>query len=81
MRDRILEHLRHRSFQPFRIHRSNGTVHIVRHPEQVMVTGTYLVIGISAQDAPGPEVTDTAFVSLLHVVEVVPFTLPASASH
>ena len=70
MRDRILELLRQRPFQPFRIHLSNGIVHVVRHPEQAFLGPSYIVIGIPAGDAPGPEVADTAFVSMVHVVEV-----------
>jgi hypothetical protein len=70
MRDRILELLRQRPFQAFRLHLSNGIVHVVRHPEQAILGPSYIVIGITVGDAPGPEVVDTAFVSLIHVVEV-----------
>jgi hypothetical protein len=80
MRERILELLRERPFRPFRIHLTNGTVHVVRHPEQAMVGPGYLILGIPAHEASGPEVSDTAFVSLLHVVEVTPLPVSTPSS-
>jgi hypothetical protein len=70
MRQRILELLRARPFQSFRIHLSNGTVHVVRHPDQLLVAPTYLLLGVTANGAPGPEISDSAFVSLIHGVRV-----------
>lgn len=74
MRERILELLQQRPFQPFRIYLTNGLVHVVRHPEQIMVSQTYLIVGIPANDVPGQEISEAAFVSLVHVVQVEPFT-------
>lgn len=69
MREKILELLRQQPFQPFRLHLSNGVEYLVRHPEQVMVGPSFLIVGIPVNGGPGPEVTDTAFVSLLRVVQ------------
>jgi hypothetical protein len=80
MREKILELLRRRPYQPIRIHLSNETVHVVRHPDQALVGPSYIIIGIPANDAPGPEISDSAFVSLLHVVQVEPLTSPTASS-
>ena len=70
MREKILELLRQRPFQPFLVRLSNNVVHLVRHPEQVLVTPSYLEIGVPIDGAPGPEVSTTVFVSLIHIAEV-----------
>ncbi len=81
MRETILRLLQERPFQPFRIHLSNGIVHVVRHPEQLMIGPSYLLRGIPANEAPGPEIIDSAFVSLVHVVQVEPFAPASPASN
>lgn len=80
MREKILELLRVRPFVPFRVQLSNGTAHVVKHPEQALVTPGYVIIGVNKSDAPGPDVSDTSFVSLIHIVEATPLTLPTPAS-
>jgi hypothetical protein len=70
MREKILEHLRLQPFRPVRIELTNGTIHVIRHPDQAMVGQSWMVIGIPARDAPGPDVLDTVTVSLLHVLAV-----------
>lgn len=72
MRRKILDLLARRPFQPIRLVLSNGNFYVIRHPDQAMVAKTYMVIGISADGAPGADVSDTAFVSLEHVVEAIP---------
>lgn len=55
MREKILELLKQRPFRPFRIYLSNGVVHMVRHPEQALVTSAYVIVGIPVNESPGPE--------------------------
>jgi len=74
MREKILELLQHRPFQPIRISLSNGTVHVVRHPEQALIGPGYMIVGVPISGAPGPVVSNTAFVSLIHFVQVEPLT-------
>ena len=80
MREKILELLAARPFQPFRIHLSNGLVHMVRHPEQALITSSYLILGVPVNDAPGQAVGDTVFLSLIHVVQVQPLAPAVSVS-
>jgi hypothetical protein len=77
MRDQILQPLQQRPFQPIRLHLSNGVVHVVRHPEQVMVSPTFIYIGVPATDAPGPAISEGFIVSLPHVVLLEPL-VPAT---
>ena len=80
MREKILELVKATPFSPFRIYLSNGVVHTVRHPEQVLITSGYVVVGIPHHDQSGPDVADTVFVSLLHIVQVEPLSKPLSAT-
>ena len=67
MRDQILQLLRQRPFVPFRLRLSNGIVHEIRHPDLMMVSPSYLVVGVPASDATVPAITESVIVSLLHV--------------
>jgi hypothetical protein len=80
MREKILELVKATPFCPFRLYLSNGTVHTIRHPEQVLITTSYMVVGIPHHDQSGPDVADTAFVSLLHIVQVEPLSKSLSAT-
>ncbi len=72
----VLQALRKRPFEPFRIEVSDGSAYEVRHPELVMVGLASLSIGIppTGQDKPVYERVET--VSLRHVVKLLP--LPAA---
>lgn len=70
MKQKILDLLLTRPFVPFRIELSSGTVHTIRHPDQVMVVGALIFVGVSQENAPGPEYADVAIISLLHVAKV-----------
>lgn len=70
MREKILELLQTRPFQPFRIELSSGAVHVIRHPDQVMVFENLLFVGVPRPDVPGPEYADVAIVSLFHVTKL-----------
>ncbi len=73
MRERILQLLRQQPFQPFRLHLTNGMVHVIRHPDHLMVAQTYLVVGVPVSDTATHEVSEVINRSLLHVVAVEPF--------
>ena len=56
----ILEFVNHRPFEPFVVRLSNGEKYEVRHPENIMVLKTRLVIGY-------PEDDRVVQVGLIHV--------------
>ncbi len=72
MRERVLELLKARPFVPFRIELASGTVHVVRHPDQMMIVGTLAFLGVPRDDAPGsgPDYVDGTIVSLPQVTQV-----------
>lgn len=78
MREKLLELLQYRPFQPFRVYLTNGNVHTVRHPEQALLTAAFVLIGIPENDQPGPAVSDTIFVALPHVVKLEPLIAAAA---
>ena len=59
----ILEWMQRKPFEPFMLKLSNGQTHEVRHPENVVVLKTRLIIGYPEQD-------HAVHVSLLHVNSV-----------
>jgi len=61
--DAIRELLKRQPFEPFEVRLSNGDVHVVKHPECVIVTKTRLIIA----DLDADRVT---IVALLHVAAV-----------
>lgn len=80
MRERILQHLTLQPFQPFRLHLTNGTVYLVRHPDQLWVSPSYVIVGIPmSETSVGQEIREAITVSLLHIVSVEPFTPAAPA--
>ena len=56
----ILEFVNHRPFEPFVVRLSNGEKYEVRHPENIMVLKTRLVLGY-------PEDDRVVQVGLIHV--------------
>ncbi len=75
--DELLEELRKRPFEPFRIHLTDGTVYQIPHPELVMVGRGKVLIGTPAQGESG--VFDRYdVVSLLHIVRLEPIQPPAT---
>jgi hypothetical protein len=69
-RDEILQRLHAEPFQPFRIHLTNGTVHVIRHPEMAMVTAHSIIIGVPEANTGGNLLEDYIAVSLLHVAQI-----------
>lgn len=66
--DELKQFLRQRPFIPLRIHLTDGRVHDIRHPDQVLVLRQRVDIGVSP-DAEG--VLDRVeHCSLLHIVRV-----------
>ncbi|MEQ1827073.1 MAG: hypothetical protein ABL921_14055 [Pirellula sp.] len=64
----IREWLNRRPFEPFLLAMSNGETHPVKHPENVIVLKTRLIIGY-------PETDSVEHVSLLHVNSIRPLQL------
>jgi hypothetical protein len=52
--ERLLELLRQRPFQPFRVHLTDGRVFDVRYPDMNIVGTTWLTIGIPEPNEPDP---------------------------
>ena len=71
----LLELIRSRPFVPLRIHATDGRTYDVRHPDQVIVLRSRLVIGVGAHNGI-PERLE--HLSLLHVVRVE--EVPSDAS-
>ncbi len=71
MREKLLELLRARPFLAFRIELSSGAVHVVRHPDQVMIVDEMAFVGVPRSDVPGsgPDYADVAIVSMPQVVQ------------
>lgn len=70
MRERILALLQARPFQSFRVELSSGAIHTVRHPDQAMLVGSLIIIGVPRGDLPGPDYADVAMITLLHVTKI-----------
>jgi hypothetical protein len=77
--DDILQLLRQRPFQPFRIHLSNGALYEVRHPELALVSRSTMYIFKPAADLPYPGVENYDLIALVHInhVEPLPTSSPA----
>lgn len=76
----ILEALRERPFQPFRVFLSDGSSYDVPHPDLCMVGLTRVIIGI-----PGPKHPDGPTEAVVkcapeHVTRIEPIEQPASKS-
>lgn len=78
-RDDLLEFLRIRPFQPFRIHLTNGTVYEVRHPELVLVGRTRAMVFFPAPDAPPPAFDRFEALALVHITRIEPLMPTAAA--
>lgn len=61
----IREWLSRRPFEPFLLAMSNGETHPVKHPENVIVLKTRIIVGY-------PETDQVVHVSLLHINSVKP---------
>src|SRR6266446_2010923 len=76
--DDVLQALRKRAFEPFRIEVSDGPNYYVRHPELVTVGLDAVIIGIPAAGKDQPVYERAETVSLGHVVKLLP--VPATVT-
>lgn len=63
----ILQLVRARPFQPFRVSISDGTEFDVRHPELAIVGRSVVVIGIPGPDGPNGPVERFVNCALVHI--------------
>ncbi|MDO8629417.1 MAG: hypothetical protein Q7R41_02895 [Phycisphaerales bacterium] len=68
--DELFEKVRHRPFEPFRIHVSDGTSYDVKHPDQIMVGRRSCHVGI-ARNGTGP-FQKIAVVANVHITRIEP---------
>ncbi len=70
--DDVLQLLRKRPFEPFRVHLSDGSTFEIRHPELAIVERSKVIIGV-----PGPKGLDgpverSIFCALAHITRLEP---------
>ena len=70
----LLDRLRQRPFQPFRMVLTEGTAYEVRHPELFMLGKRSVVVGL-ATDPAQTVYERTALVDLFHIVRLEPLDL------
>jgi hypothetical protein len=78
--EQVTAALRVRPFQPFRIYVTDGRSYDIRHPDMVMVSRHYLIIGLPNPSGHEDYYETTATVSLLHVTGTEPIVPPAPAA-
>jgi len=74
----LLQTLRRRPFEPFRIEVSDGTAYELRYPELLMVGLGAIIIIPAGQQQPVYERAET--VTLNHVVKLLPLTTPVTGN-
>jgi hypothetical protein len=73
----LLEMLRHRPFQAFRIHVSDGTVFEIRHPEMMVIGRTKALVFFPPEGMPLPAIDRYEAVALLHITRLEPVEISA----
>ena len=68
----ILQLLRSRPFQPFRMYMSDGSIFDIRHPELAIVERSKIVLGVPGESGPDGPVERTVFCALVHIVRAEP---------
>lgn len=68
----LLEILRQRPFQAFRIHVSDGTVYEIRHPEIMLVGRSKAYVFFPPEGSALPAVDRFEIVALLHITRLEP---------
>jgi len=71
----LLEAIRKRPFEPFRVCLTDGMVYEVRHPEMVLPGRRTVIIGIPGNVAQ-PVFDRTVTVALIHIVRLEPLDSP-----
>jgi hypothetical protein len=79
--DDLLQLLREKPFQPFRIWLTDGTSFEIRHPELAAVGRSKVFIGRPSAGEALPVFDDWVFVALLHINRIEPLAAaPTSPS-
>jgi hypothetical protein len=65
--DDLLELLRATPFEPFRIHRSDGTSFDIRHPELALVFRSKVTIGVPGPKGPDGPLERAVNCALVHI--------------
>jgi len=68
----ILQFLRKRPFEPFRIHMSDGSAFEIQHPELAIVERSKVLVGVAGRRGPDGPVERTVFCALIHITRVEP---------
>lgn len=76
----LLQALRKRPFEPFRIQVSDGSVYNVHHPELVMVGMGSAIIGMPAAGQTQLPYERYETIALNHIVKLIPLSATAPAS-
>jgi hypothetical protein len=70
--ENLLELVRHRPFEPFRLIVTDGKTYDVRHPETILVTRRTIFVSVPHQNQEQPPFDRVDIVSLLHVTRLEP---------
>ena len=68
--DDVLQMLRARPFQPFRISMSDGQHYEVRHPEMAIVSRSTVLVGIPGPHGPDGPVERVVTCALVHITRM-----------
>lgn len=68
----VLEMLRQRPFQAFRIHLCDGSVYEIRHPEMMVVGRTRALVFFPPEGMALPAIDRYEAVALLHITRLEP---------
>lgn len=63
----ILQLLRTRPYEPFRIYLSDGSKYEVHHPELAIVERSKVIIGLPGPQGPDGPVERSVFCALMHI--------------
>ena len=75
-RDELVDALQAKPFRPFRLHVSDGATFEIRHPEMLMVTRHWAIVGVLESQEDGnsqgayPHIERSTTVDLLHVTQI-----------
>jgi hypothetical protein len=73
----VLEFVRRRPFQPFRITLTDGRTYDARHPDLIMVGRSSMVLGTPAPEETEPVYDRAIPISLLHIMQIEALPAPA----
>ena len=79
--EELKELIRRQPFVPMRLYLTDAKTYDIRHPENIIVSRSYVHIGVDADPSTGV-VGRVDFVSLLHIVRVenLPANVPQSGN-